>query len=72
MVIPSFLASRKYMDASSSHCVTNVKGPDSEVTTWKVKMRMFAFNPSMRREWRNNTLLTFTIKVRDVLLCVGK
>lgn len=72
LVIPPFIASRKHMGASSSYCVTNVKGPDSEVITWKVKMKMFAFSHSMKTEWRNNTLLTFTIKVRDVLLYMGK
>lgn len=69
LVILPLIAFRKCTDASHSRCITNAKGPHSEATTWKVRMRIFSISHRRRRKWRNST---FVIKDRDLLLCRGK
>lgn len=68
LVILPLIAFRKCTDASCSRCITKAKGPHSKATTWKVKMRIFSISHSRKRKWKN---LTFVIKDRDLLLCVG-
>lgn len=63
---PPFTAFRKCVDVSNSYCVIKVREVDSEITAWKVKMRMFSVNHCTRRKSINSPLLTFAVKDRDI------
>lgn len=50
LVLTPLVVFRKCVIVSSPRCDIKGKGADSQVTTWKVKMRVFPINHSTRRE----------------------